>query len=475
MGARRRLPPHSPPRWAAIAAVTLCTDTRCLTAAMPTATGSASDTASTLFACGSHDNDFDNSKQIVDLFNATKSVCCDDPREECNGKDVLPATCHTPGCARAVDIVSRSCAAVLADGFLGKAFGSALEPLVSACSDAEIEREPTYVISDPGLHAASIETCHGLVIDGAGSTFLPSYTGLDALVLRAPAGVQLQLTVEALCLPKSANVRIYDGETNNDAQLALLQRSGHHGDTFLSTGGVLQVQRSVDEEDTAGMPLLFGLRIGCVCSAEGPNLCGEHSSCVDGKCQCDAGYGGPMCESIVDKCKAPVEVDCGAHGSCAAGTCECDDGFFGGSCEFAPNYEVTNVPSNVGSTGFGPLASVNGVYALDAQKLCHGKPVYKKSGLMSYYFVLFQTGNGIWAIGKTGSDTACDGTKGLYISQKYPGTCRESPDADGCKGRWAIPYSGGSPLSCCLGGAACDWEIESDWVAEPPIMVTPHT
>ena len=223
----------------------------------------------------------------------------------------------------------------------------------------------------------------------------------------------------------------------------------------------------LSEDDAAGLPLLFGLRIACVCSAEGPNLCGEHASCVDGQCQCDAGYGGPMCESIVDKCKAPVEVACGAHGSCAAGTCECDEGFFGGSsCEFAPNYEVTNVPSSVGSIGVGSVASVNGVYALDAlQKLCHGKPVYKKSGLMGYYFVLFQTGNGIWAIGKTGSDTACDGTKGLYISQNSPGTCRESPDADGCKGRWAVPSSG----SYCHGGAACDWVIE------PSIMVTPHT
>jgi hypothetical protein len=69
--------------------------------------------------------------------------------------------------------------------------------------------------------------------------------------------------------------------------------------------------------------------IGCVCAA-GADGCGAHGACVNGLCKCDEGYGGAMCETIVDACKIPVKVDCGAHGSCVDGSCVCESGAYSG-------------------------------------------------------------------------------------------------------------------------------------------------
>jgi hypothetical protein len=321
MGARRRLP-HSPPRWAVIAAVAWCTNTRCLTAAMPTMTGGVKGTSSTLFTCGSKGDQAADMREILDVFAAAKAVCCDELEEQCDSR-LLPVTCATAGCARVIDLVAQSCADYVAADE-AHFFKDPLDQAVSLCSAAAEDHATSYVITDPALQAAELTTCHGLVIDGAGSEFPDD--GVATLVLRAPAGLQLKLTAETLYLPPAGALHVY-GDTEEDTELGVLRGTSPSGQKheFVSTNGVLEVLLSVD--GGAGLPLLFGLRIGCVCSAEGPNLCGEHASCVDGQCQCDAGYGGPMCESIVDKCKAPVEVDCGAHGHCDGGLCQCDEPF----------------------------------------------------------------------------------------------------------------------------------------------------
>ena len=85
-------------------------------------------------------------------------------------------------------------------------------------------------------------------------------------------------------------------------------------------------------DDDVGLPLIFSLRISCVCTADGAGSgCGAHGSCVNGLCKCDEGYCGGMCETIIDHCKFPAEVNCGAHGSCIDGSCVCESAAYSGN------------------------------------------------------------------------------------------------------------------------------------------------
>jgi hypothetical protein len=286
---------------------------------------------STLFACGSNGEVGADSKQIIDLFAVTKSVCCDQLHEQCDEKSLVPTTCHTAGCARVVDLVEQSCAAAFADGFLGVAFKPQFDPLVNTCRAAQTDPTPVYVISDPALQAVVTRTCHGRVIDGAASSFLTSRTGQDAIVLQAPEGMQIQVAGEMMDLSPHANVRFYDGATVDDLELGMLRGTSLDDRTFVSSKGLMRVMRAVNLDDDAGLPLVFSLRIGCVCTDGAGGGCGAHSSCVNGLCKCNEGYGGGMCETIIDHCKFPVEVNCGAHGSCIDGSCVCESVAYSGN------------------------------------------------------------------------------------------------------------------------------------------------
>jgi EGF-like domain len=55
--------------------------------------------------------------------------------------------------------------------------------------------------------------------------------------------------------------------------------------------------------------------------------CGN-GTCVDGSCQCPAGYSGAHCE-YYDNC---IGYDCG-HGTCAHGICTCEPGWTGTHCD----------------------------------------------------------------------------------------------------------------------------------------------
>jgi hypothetical protein len=297
--------------------------------AVPTATASGGDAAtSTVFACGSTGEAGADSRQVLDLFAVVKTICCEQLNEHCDDKSVVP---DTAGCARVVDLVEQSCAAAFADGFLGAAFKPQFDPLVNMCRAAQTDPTPAYVISDPALQAVVTTTCHGRVIDGAASSFLTSRTGQDAIVLQAPEGMQIQVAGEMMDLSPHANVRFYDGATVDDLELGMLRGTSLDGRVFVSSKGLLRVMRAVDLRDDAGLPLVFSLRIGCVCTDGAGSGCGAHSSCVNGLCKCDEGYGGGMCETIIDHCKFPAEVNCGAHGSCIKGSCVCGSAAYSGN------------------------------------------------------------------------------------------------------------------------------------------------
>ena len=307
--------------------------------AVPGVRGST-DTAAALFGCGSSGDVATDTTQVIGLFSAAKSICCDDLGEQCEVDKPLPESCSTTGCSRAVGVVAQSCApAFAADGFIAAAFAPSLAQVVADCNSAATDPNPAYVITDPGLQAAPTTTCHGRVIDGAGSEFHTSVTGQDKIVLQAPQGMQLQVTAEAMHFSPHGNVRVYDGANIDAPQLGLLRGTTLPEQVkdreFVSSKGVLTVMRVVDLQDDAGLPLMFSLTVECICS-DGADGCGAHGSCVNGLCKCDEGYGGGMCETIVDKCEAPIEVDCGAHGSCDDGNCVCTNKYSGPACTVAP-------------------------------------------------------------------------------------------------------------------------------------------
>ena len=74
----------------------------------------------------------------------------------------------------------------------------------------------------------------------------------------------------------------------------------------------------------------------CSCAVD-PCLgvdCGDHGTCAEGACICDAGWAGTNCQEDADDC---IDQDCSGHGSCTdaglnAYTCACDAGFQGENC-----------------------------------------------------------------------------------------------------------------------------------------------
>ncbi|XP_038566307.1 N-acetylglucosamine-1-phosphodiester alpha-N-acetylglucosaminidase isoform X1 [Micropterus salmoides] len=58
-----------------------------------------------------------------------------------------------------------------------------------------------------------------------------------------------------------------------------------------------------------------------------PANCSGHGDCVDGRCQCQEGWQGAACDSLV--CQPPT---CGPHGVCTANGCVCDAGWRGKNC-----------------------------------------------------------------------------------------------------------------------------------------------
>lgn len=72
------------------------------------------------------------------------------------------------------------------------------------------------------------------------------------------------------------------------------------------------------------------------CKLKDDELCAGHGSCKCGKCQCDAGWTGEVCDCLLStkSCTASEGSEvCSGHGHCICGTCHCDTLHTGQYCE----------------------------------------------------------------------------------------------------------------------------------------------
>ena len=77
-----------------------------------------------------------------------------------------------------------------------------------------------------------------------------------------------------------------------------------------------------------------------------PQNCSGNGVCLDGKCLCNKGFGGPDCAQ-----KECVPANCSGHGTCADGNCNCDSGWDGVGCDHS---KCSNKPCSENGECIGP-------------------------------------------------------------------------------------------------------------------------
>ena len=108
----------------------------------PTATASVSG-GGLLLPCGTTENAGVDSQQVIEAFNVVKAVC-GQVGETIPASSLLPTSCATAECQRAVRLVADSCnPSFRKDGFLKTAFSPILDAAVAVCAAAHPHDDAT--------------------------------------------------------------------------------------------------------------------------------------------------------------------------------------------------------------------------------------------------------------------------------------------------------------------------------------------
>lgn len=85
-----------------------------------------------------------------------------------------------------------------------------------------------------------------------------------------------------------------------------------------------------------------GLSSTAVCSLD----CGPNGICENGRCRCDDGWTGSLCDQLM------CDPRCAEHGQCKNGTCVCSQGWNGRHCTLRKYCGASHSPSRLCACGF---------------------------------------------------------------------------------------------------------------------------
>lgn len=258
--------------------------------------------------CGSAGDPAQDTQEILELFQAAKSVCTQQLGEMgAWDPGYLPLSCNTPACAQVIGAVNAACASTFVQsGFLSTAFKPALDPVVKLCAATATSG------AIDGTVAAVADLDSSLDLSNVA---LPVYLtgdvtpGRTSVTFVAPAGQEVRVTAQVLYLSEGSSLRLFwNGAVGPNAPPSATL-SGQslptavHDRTLIGAGGEMRIEYL----STSPEPSFFRVAIDVVCYST--FACGEHGDCVS--------YGG-------EQWAGPMQT--------MEGRCVCHDGWTGNGC-----------------------------------------------------------------------------------------------------------------------------------------------
>ena len=223
------------------------------------------------YACGTHNDYFDDLTQFAMLLQFAKTVCEGQLGEAPNkGNTVVPGSCFSSDCARLIHGVSESCATLMKDQMYEN-FAGQLRPCLEMCERDAFANGTIFPITDPRVQAAPITRCGGTITDGVG-VHNASLDNLDSVTILAPPGQKVRLNLTSMYLPIGDVLQLFEGNsTDGDPTKELRGTELNSTDRiFTSTGRSLTVRSIHDTTRNAGLGMLFSFRIECICAGDSP-------------------------------------------------------------------------------------------------------------------------------------------------------------------------------------------------------------
>ena len=257
-----------------------------------------------LLACDVHSSD--SQKQLNQLFAAFQManiVCCEQLGETCGPSAIgLPTSCSAPKCARAVQLVSDSCGALVSSPTfpVGIGFKPLLDAATAVCAAAVGTRPDPhrYAVTDPASASVAAAATGASITDGMGAGgHKCSVSWQDAVTVQAAAGETSAVTIEVLYLIDPHDymeVYVDDALTGIRFHGTHLKIFPEEQRTLRSKAGGKVTVRSYRDDGDPGHAGFFSFRVIACASDAG---CNGHGSCdtATGACSCRSAWEGRAC------------------------------------------------------------------------------------------------------------------------------------------------------------------------------------